>query len=117
MEGNMIPVCAGRTALALGLFALAALPVAGLRNDSPGQAQTPAAAPPASFEVASIKPSKPGTRGYSVQPLPGRLHVANTSLRILISEAYHVYDFQVTGGPKWLDEDRWDIEAKAAGGT
>jgi uncharacterized protein (TIGR03435 family) len=36
---------------------------------------------------------------------------------MLIAEAYHVYDYQVSGGPKWIDDDRFDIEAKAAGGT
>src|SRR5579871_4826662 len=60
------------------------------------------------FDVASIKPSKPGVRGYAIQPLPGGLHVVNTPVRLLIAEAYHVFDFQVTGGPKWLDDDRYD---------
>jgi uncharacterized protein (TIGR03435 family) len=35
-------------------------------------------------------------------------------LKLLIAEAYHVYDFQVSGGPKWIDADRYDVEAKAA---
>ena len=69
------------------------------------------------FEVASIKPSKPGTRGYSIQPLPGRLTASNTTLKMLIAAAYRVYDFQVSGGPKWLDSDRYDIEGKAQGET
>jgi uncharacterized protein (TIGR03435 family) len=36
-------------------------------------------------------------------------------LKLLISEAYHVYDFQISGGPKWIDSDRYDVEAKATG--
>ncbi|HLK66896.1 MAG TPA: TIGR03435 family protein [Bryobacteraceae bacterium] len=69
------------------------------------------------FEVASVKPAKPGVRGYAIQPVPGGLKVVNASLRMIIAEAWHLYDFQVLGGPKWLDEDRFDIDAKAAGGT
>jgi uncharacterized protein (TIGR03435 family) len=34
---------------------------------------------------------------------------------MLIAAAYHVNDFQVSGGPKWLDSDHYDIEAKASG--
>src|SRR5690242_257629 len=67
------------------------------------------------FEAASVKTAKAGVRGYSIQPLPGRLHVVNTNLKMLVAAAYHVYDFQVSGGPKWVDSDRYDIEAKAAG--
>jgi uncharacterized protein (TIGR03435 family) len=78
----------------------------------------PAAALPqdkSAFDAASIKPAKSGARGYSIRPLPGRLSIGNTSLKMLIAAAYHVNDFQISGGPKWLDSDRYDIEAKAAG--
>lgn len=79
-----------------------------------GLAQTPQPVMQ-SFDAASIKPAKPGTRGYSIQPLPGRVSAQNVTLKLLIAEAYHVYDFQISGGPKWLDDDRYDVEAKAAG--
>ena len=36
-------------------------------------------------------------------------------MKLLISEAYHVYEFQISGGPKWIDSDRYDVEAKSAG--
>jgi len=39
----------------------------------------------------------------------------NVTLKLLISEAYHVYEFQISGGPKWIDSDRYDVEAKSAG--
>jgi uncharacterized protein (TIGR03435 family) len=71
--------------------------------------------PNPAFDAASIKPAKAGVRGYSIRPLPGRLSASNTTLGQLVAEAYHVYDFQVSGGPKWLNTDRYDIEAKAAG--
>lgn len=65
------------------------------------------------FEVASIKPAGAGVRGYSIRPLHDRLSAQNVTLKMLIAEAYHVYDFQISGGPKWIDADRFDIEAKA----
>lgn len=71
-------------------------------------AQTPV------FEVASVKPHKPDPAefgGMSAQH--GRLNVVNFSLRNLITSAYGVRDFQVSGGPGWLDTDRYDVAAKA----
>ena len=76
-----------------------------------------AQAPDAKFDAASIKPARPGQRGYSIRPLPGRVSAQNVTLQELIGEAYHVFDFQVAGGPKWIDSDRYDVEAKAAGGA
>jgi uncharacterized protein (TIGR03435 family) len=79
------------------------------------QQQQPVPANSPAFDAASVKPSKPNIRGYSIQPLPGRLTTTNTTLRMLIAVAWRVYDVQVSGGPKWLDSDRYDIEAKAEG--
>src|SRR5215472_16118200 len=64
------------------------------------------------FDVASIKPAPPDARGWSIRPLPGRLRAGNVTLKQLIGEAYHVFDFQISGGPKWVDSDRYDVEAK-----
>ncbi len=65
------------------------------------------------FDSASLKPAQSGARGYSLQPLPGRLSGKNVSLKQLIAAAWSVHDFQVEGGPKWIDADRYDLEAKA----
>jgi uncharacterized protein (TIGR03435 family) len=70
---------------------------------------------PDSFDVASVKPAQPGTRGYSVQFLPASLKASNSTLKTLIAEAYHVYDFQISGGPNWLNSERYDLEGKRAG--
>src|ERR1700730_1378411 len=78
-------------------------------------AQQPEIAPPA-FEVASIRPSAPGGRGVSLQIAPGgRFTATNASLRSLIKMAYVVRDFQISGGPGWLDSDRFNITSKAEG--
>jgi uncharacterized protein (TIGR03435 family) len=68
------------------------------------------------FDVASVKPSAPGQRGWSLPPARnGRFWTANVSLKMLIGEAYGVQDYQVDGGPPWIDADRYDIEAKYTG--
>jgi len=64
-----------------------------------------------------VKLAQAGVRGHSIQPLPGRLHVSNATLGMLVAAAYRVYDFQISGGPQWLNTDRYNIEAKAAGET
>jgi uncharacterized protein (TIGR03435 family) len=37
----------------------------------------------------------------------------NVTLKMLIQQAYGVQDFQITGGPSWLNTEKYDIEAKA----
>jgi uncharacterized protein (TIGR03435 family) len=70
---------------------------------------------PPKFEAASIKISaSPGT-GLHWRSTPGALSIGNYTLRGLIQQAYDVKDYQVLGGPKWMDSDRYDIAAKAAG--
>jgi uncharacterized protein (TIGR03435 family) len=64
------------------------------------------------YEVASVKPDKIGVpETYLV--IPGGLNVHNMSLKGLIRTAYHVQDYQISGGPSWLDSDKYYIEAKA----
>jgi uncharacterized protein (TIGR03435 family) len=46
---------------------------------------------------------------------PGRLTVSNTPLRTLIRNVYKVPDFTISGGPGWINSDRYDIEAKVEG--
>jgi len=83
-------------------------------------AQTPApkpidAAPPAAFEAASIKPQAPSSDGnirtMVRYPANGRLTAAGATVKTLICVAYGISDFQVLGGPNWIDEERYDVEA------
>jgi uncharacterized protein (TIGR03435 family) len=74
----------------------------------------PADAKP-SFEVATIKPSSPEARGSSI--LVGRggtnlFTTTNSSLAELITFAYEIHPRQLTGGPSWLESERYDITAK-----
>jgi len=65
------------------------------------------------FEAASIHPNSSGRDGSVVDfEDTGLLRANNVSLRTLIRSAYSLQDDQITGGPKWLDSDRYDIEAR-----
>jgi uncharacterized protein (TIGR03435 family) len=37
------------------------------------------------------------------------------TLKHLVTLAYRVHDFQVTGGPGWIDSEQYNIDAKAEG--
>jgi uncharacterized protein (TIGR03435 family) len=84
-------------------------------------AQSPAA--PASFEVASVKPSDPNASGVlgsmpSMRPQgAGGIAISNTPLRLLVRMAYGLQDFQIVGGPSWQMSSKFDISAKAPEGT
>ena len=69
------------------------------------------------FEVASIKPNKSGDGRVmmSVQP-GGRFTATNVTLRMMIRNAYQLQEFQITGGPSWIADERFDIVAKAETG-
>jgi uncharacterized protein (TIGR03435 family) len=75
-------------------------------------AQTP------SFEVASVRrnTSGDGFTGLQMQP-GGRLTFTNAAVRMLITRAYNVQNFQIVGGPDWLTSERYDITAKAPEGS
>ena len=74
----------------------------------------------ATFEVASVKANKSGDNRIGIGFAPGgRFRATNVPLRELISAAYGTPQplaaFQITGGPKWIESDRFDIVAKAPG--
>jgi len=75
------------------------------------------AAAQSGFDVASIKPSDPAAGGnMQIGVLPGGVFTAtNATLKALMQQAYDVRDFQITGGPGWLDTERYDIVAKGGG--
>ena len=78
-----------------------------------GQAFSQSQAPP-SFEVASVKAADmngPGGIGLSTYP-GGRIRASKCTLLMLVLDAFGVQYFQVSGGPRWMNEDRFDIEAK-----
>jgi uncharacterized protein (TIGR03435 family) len=68
----------------------------------------------ASFEVATIKPAVPDAFGSSGEDgRQGVLRVYNVTLKRCIRYAYTMAEDQIVGGPKWIDDLRYDIVAKA----
>ena len=76
----------------------------------PAQTST---APLPSFEVASIKSHAPGDNMSRLGgPDVSRFSAINVSVKSLIEFAYHVEDFQVSGGTGWIAYDKFDVDAK-----
>ncbi len=83
-----------------------------LQAQQPSNTTVPAEKLP-SFEVASIKASKPGYSGHDWDSSSDRVTIENYSLRDLIAYAYNLKsNSQVLGGPRWVDNDHFDIAAK-----
>lgn len=64
-----------------------------------------------SFEAASVKPIDPGDRVGSYS----RYNEYMGSLQALIRFAYEVEDYRISGVPKWLDDDKFDVIYKPSG--
>src|SRR5205809_4383939 len=70
------------------------------------------------FEVATVKLSSPQERVIGMFCHPGgRITITNYTLRMLIHDAYQVQDFQILGGPKWANEERYSITATPPPGS
>jgi uncharacterized protein (TIGR03435 family) len=66
------------------------------------------------FDVASIKAAAPQTDGrimISMGGDPGMIDYKHVSLRMLVTRAFGVKDYQVTG-PDWMNSEFFDVQAK-----
>jgi uncharacterized protein (TIGR03435 family) len=99
---------------AAGIAAVAGPVVFGLLNIPQVRAQSTqtTGAPLPSFEVASIKPNRSQEDRFFISMAPGRFTATGATTKFLIEEAYNVKDFQVSGGPSWINSERYDIDAK-----
>lgn len=76
------------------------------------QARTVPAHAPA-FEVASIKPWQQRLEIGGIHVYPGgRIEFRGCTVHYLIESAFNLQDFQVSGGAAWIQNDRYDIDAK-----
>ena len=72
-----------------------------------------------SFEVATVRPTAgpiPGIPGFlgHQETTPTTLNARHTALLEIIQRAYGVIGQEISGGPAWIREDRFDIVGKAA---
>jgi len=96
-----------RLLLSLAILTILSIPVLG---------QSPA--PRAAFDAAGIEVStrpNPGMRGGILRD--NRYELRNATMVDLIRTAYNVQAERITGGPSWLEWNRWDIAAIAPEGT
>jgi uncharacterized protein (TIGR03435 family) len=76
---------------------------------SAGLAQAP------TFDAVSIKVNKSGDQGARFGGRPGGIEVRNNTLRNIVRNVWNLNNLQIVGGPDWINEDRFDILATAAG--
>lgn len=68
------------------------------------------------LEVTSIKPHAAHDPCLETRLLPGgTLVVSCYTLDLIILEALNILPDQLSGGPKWVKDEQWDIRAKASG--
>jgi len=68
------------------------------------------------FEVAAVKPAEANAVGRWIRMQTVHQFVAhNSTLLYLIAPAYNVSPHAISGGPAWVDADRFEITAKAPG--
>ena len=41
------------------------------------------------------------------------MNMTGVTLKLLMRNAFRIQDFQIIGGPSWIESDRWDIQTKA----
>ena len=86
------------------IVALLLLSVAATQSQTPTRPE---------FDVATIRPVKT-LGGVSMGAGDGGASEHNVTLKNLMTVAYRIQDFQISGGPGWAGSDRFDVEAKAA---
>jgi len=74
------------------------------------RAQTLPPTPAYTYEVASIRKSNPGQQGSSIGPgAGGGMRARNTTAMQLLTFAYKVRDYQISGGPGRVTSDRFHV--------
>jgi len=67
------------------------------------------------FEVATIKANPSGAAAKLVRVTGCQISTTNTSVSYLITYAYGIQARQITGGPAWLEVEKYDVTAKPEG--
>jgi uncharacterized protein (TIGR03435 family) len=117
-------------------YSLAPIPPAPILESTPQDSGLSPKEKSLAFDAASIKPYSGGGGGSrsgagASQPkagggsgsggllrfTPGRVATApmGVTARKMILEGFHLTQYQLSGGPDWIDSDRFDLEAAAEG--
>jgi uncharacterized protein (TIGR03435 family) len=109
-------MCSTDSMTALKLTAITIVATSGsllLAQDTTAAPKTMAAGAAPQFEVATIKPSQSSESSGSVKVSPGgQVNITNFPVMVLLQFAYNLPRQQISGGPSWLDSDRFDIVGK-----
>jgi uncharacterized protein (TIGR03435 family) len=65
--------------------------------------------PPASFDVAVIRPANPAEKNFNIDVEGRRVSVLFATLQTLIYKSYNVNPGLIENKPKWLDDVHWDV--------
>jgi uncharacterized protein (TIGR03435 family) len=116
---GMVGACLRRKTLLIGKLVLTLSALAGIRSlpqagtTAPSDSATPVTTSSPVFEVSTIKRNKSGGGNSGTNTQNGRFTASNVSLKSIIEyQAYGVPEPRILGGPKWLNSERFDIQAK-----
>jgi uncharacterized protein (TIGR03435 family) len=87
--------------------AVAVVCAAAMSPEIGARAQSP---PDAAFDVVSVKRNPSG--GTVIRAMPGTFSATAIPVRLLIRQAYQLQEFQIVGGPDWMDRERFDVEGR-----
>jgi uncharacterized protein (TIGR03435 family) len=92
----------GQCLILLG-FGLVPTPIAFGQNNQTGLV----------YDVASIRPSRPNAPAGGIDPLPGGTGYKGegVSVKVMLGVMYRIPLRQIVGGPDWLNDERFDIQA------
>jgi uncharacterized protein (TIGR03435 family) len=107
--GNEQRKCRGRLLL-LAVLCMAIARSGALAQDKAAAASADAKAPV--YDVVAIKPNKSGSGRTSISVNDDGYAAENVSLKHLLSDAYDVKQYLVSGLTGWASSDRFDVNAK-----
>jgi uncharacterized protein (TIGR03435 family) len=104
--------------LSLCLIAGLCAAVLAAQSNTSAQIANPESAKLPTFEVTSVKPDPAADRLPSQfgSPFGKYINASNVTVKTIIKTAYDLQDFQISGGPAWINTDKYDINAKVDDG-
>jgi len=77
-----------------------------VRAQSPQAEMTP-------YELVSLTPNHSDTKTFRVMITPDRFTDTNASVKSLITFAYNIQEHQLSGGPSWIETEKYDLVLKS----